>query len=29
VFERPVPVVKMRELTNQVVSVIADMELAG
>jgi hypothetical protein len=29
VFERPVPVVKMRELTNQVVGVVAHMELAG
>jgi hypothetical protein len=29
VFERPVPVAKMRELTNQVVDVVADMELAG
>lgn len=29
VFDRPVPVVKMRELTNQVVDVVADMELAG
>lgn len=29
VFERPVPVVEMRELTNQVVGVVAHMELAG
>lgn len=29
VFERPVPVVKMRELTNQVVGVVAEMEFAG
>jgi hypothetical protein len=28
VFERPVPVAKMRELTNQVIDVVADMELA-
>ena len=29
VFERPVPVAKMRELTDQVVDVVADMEFAG
>jgi hypothetical protein len=29
VFERPVPVAKMRQLTNQVVDAVADLELAG
>ncbi|MEP7115913.1 MAG: hypothetical protein ABI862_21790 [Ilumatobacteraceae bacterium] len=29
VFERPVPVVKMRQLADQVVGVVTDMELAG
>lgn len=29
VFERPVPVDKMRELTDQVVDMVADMEFAG
>lgn len=29
VAERPVPVAKMRELTNQVIDVVADLELAG
>jgi hypothetical protein len=29
VFERPVPVDKMRQLTDQVVDMVADMEFAG
>jgi hypothetical protein len=29
VFERPVPVDKMRQLTNQVVDMVADLEFAG
>jgi hypothetical protein len=29
VFERPVPVAKMRELTDRVIDVVVDMELAG